>query len=182
MSTQDDKQEENTLTGFIKKYEKLITGIGVFGALTAFFTTMENGAVLVVFSYLLFFLLCLELMTHFPKFTEYYNTGLKTIRLFTFQILLYFLIAILFFYVAYYQPATLALAILISLIATVFYSNQISIPVNAYLNSHQKTGKVVGFLVVLGVSALVFFFFFLILGIILAVLSHFGIITLPTPP
>jgi hypothetical protein len=182
VSTQDDKQEENTLTGFIKEHEKLITVIGVFGALTAFFTNMENGAVLVLFSYLIFFLLCWELMTHFPKFIEYYNMGLKTIRLFAFQFLLSFLIVLLFGYVVYYQPATLAFTILVSVMVAVLYYNQISIPVNAYLDSHQKTGKAIRFLAFVGIFAAIFFFILLILGIIVAVLSYFGIITLPPPP
>jgi hypothetical protein len=182
MSAQSASLEEKTLTGFMKEHEKLITVIGVFGALTAFFTNMENGAVLVLFSYLIFFLLCLELMTHFPKFTEYYNMGLKTIRLFTFQVLLCFLIVILFGYVVYYQPATLVFAILISLMGVTFYSNQISIPVNRYLNSHQKTGKAVRILVNFVIFAALSLAVLLIIGIILFALSYFGIITLPPPP
>jgi hypothetical protein len=182
VSTQDAKQEEKTLSDFIKEHEKLITVIGVFGALTAFFTTMENGSIIVIFSYIIFFLLCLELMTHFPKFPEYFTSGLKTIRLFTFQVLLSILVILFFGYVAYYQPATLAFTILISIFAVLFYYDQISIPVNIYLNKHQKTGKAVGFLAVLGLSLLIFLVFIMILGVILLALSYFGIITLPTPP
>ena len=57
-----------------------------------------------------------------------------------------------------------------------------SMPDNIYLNKHQKTGKAVGFLAVLGLSLLIFLVFIIILGVILLALSYFGIIKLPTPP
>lgn len=178
MSEQKDisLEDKQTLIGFIKDHEKILTSIGVFGALTAFFTTIENGAVLVIFSYLIFLLLCLELTTQFPKFTEYYLQGTKTIKLFIFQMLLYFLMGMLFVYVIYYQPLTIVFVILFSLLVSIFYWGHISVPVNNYLDYHKKTGKVVRFtiggLIIIGLFLLIMIIFVAIVGI----LVYFGVI------
>jgi hypothetical protein len=182
VSTQDDKQEENTLTGFIKEQEKLITGIGIFAALTAFFTSRENGAILVIFSYLIFLLLCVELMTHFPSFRQYFNLGLKSFKLCAFHVLLLCLVVGLCGYVIYYQPVIIALATIIFLIVSIFYSDQIQTQGNTYLDNHHKTGKVVRFLMFVGFAFMFLFLAILAIAVIFQVLSHFGIVTLPTPP
>lgn len=176
------QQEEKTLTDFIVKHKDMLTVIGIFGALTAFFTSRENGAILVIFSYLIFLLLCMELMTHFPSFRQYFNLGLKTFKLCVFHVLLLCLVIGLCGYVIYYQPVIIALATMIFLIVSIFYSDQIQTQGNTYLDNHQKTGKVVRFLTVVGIAFMFLFFVILVIAGIFAVLSHFGIVTLPTPP
>jgi hypothetical protein len=180
VSHQNAGPEEQPLTDFITKHEKIITVIGIFGALTAFFASLKNGAILVIFSYLLFFLLCLELLTHFPNYKEYFSSGLKSIRLFTFEVLTCILILVLFCYVVYYQPVILGLTVIISLFVSLFYLDQISIPVNTYLDIHRKTGRVVRTLVAIGILGLLMFFAILIIALIFGVLNYFGIITLPS--
>lgn len=180
MSQVTRQEDELTLSGFIKEHEKIITVIGIFGALTAFFANLENGVILVTFSYLTFFLLSLELLTHFPTYKGYILAGLKSVRLFTFEILTCILLFVLFCYVVYYQPVTLGLTVIISLFVAMFYIDQISVPLNSYLNAHQKTGRVVRLLAAMGIAMLLFIFVFVVIGLILFTLNYFGVITFPT--
>jgi hypothetical protein len=179
--SRSDSKDGQTLSGFIREHEKIITVIGIFGALTAFFASLENGVILVTISYLIFFLLCLELLTHFPKYKDYFSAGIKSISLFAFEMLSCILVFVLFCYVIYYQPVTLGLTVILSLIISMFYINEISVPLNTFLDTHQKTGKTIRSLAIIGIFGM--FMFLALLGILLifAALDYFGIITMPMP-
>jgi hypothetical protein len=172
-----EKEDTETLEDFIKEHEKILTIIGVFGALTAFFTTVKSGEALIVLSYLIFLLLCFELSTKFPKLSVHENSGMKSIGLFLFQILLYTLMfAILFYVIVTFSVSFFVFAILFALLAMIFYWSAISLPFNNYLGKHKKTSKLLVFvldgLFFVGLCLLIIFIFV----IFFVILVHFGVI------
>ncbi len=99
--------------------------------------------------------------------------------LFTFEILLLLLVFMLFFYVEYYQPVTFFLYILVGLVVVIFYIKELAPTFDSYLETHEKTRVITG----IAIMALLFMFAIIILGIIMAALSYFGIMPpLPKAP
>lgn len=66
-SVQSTKRVKKTLKEFIDDNDKLLTAIGVMGALAALFTTMKNGEYVAFLSFLLLFILDFQLFMLIPK-------------------------------------------------------------------------------------------------------------------
>jgi hypothetical protein len=125
-----------TLSDFIKANNYLLTAMGVFGGLTAFFTKIqpeEIGNLLAFWSFTIFFVLGWELYTKFPKL-ETFNS-----RLVLFQLLLICLSITIFSYLLIvYTAYSLIFG---SLFAGLFSSTIIGVAVD-YLRKHETIGTI----------------------------------------
>lgn len=63
----EQKIQKTTLREFIDKNYNLFTVMGVFAALTAFFTTLKNAEFLVAISFVIFLVLDLQIWVLFPR-------------------------------------------------------------------------------------------------------------------
>lgn len=89
-----------TLDDLIEKKSKIITIIGVFGALTIFSTTLGDFPLITFGSLAIFLILCWEFYKHIPKI-EHPRDFITTLNLFEFLFFFGFLFPI-FGYMAYF--------------------------------------------------------------------------------
>ena len=80
------QKKPETLSDFINKNDKLLATMGVFGALTAFFHTVNAFLSLIIL--FIFLVLSLELFTKFPNWNNWREWNKGAINLFIFRIIL----------------------------------------------------------------------------------------------
>lgn len=175
-----EKDSPKTLESFIEKYEKLLTVMGVFGGLTALFTQIEGGTILVFLTFSIFFLLGMELYAKFPAWKELAKGGEDAIRLFIFRILLTVLVIGIAVYLLYYYSTYSALAVIeIGLLCTIVFGEILSPKIFKWLQKHEKITYFFG-AIITGILGLLFLVGVLILLLVIIwVLSFFGIQLLP---
>jgi hypothetical protein len=102
--------EKLELKDFIEKYYHLITVIGVFGALAAFFVKLEGFEYIAFMPMLIFFVLMWELLDSFPEIEVPFKSSIK---LLIFEFLMIVLLMAVGWYVlvayisVYYKPFAL---------------------------------------------------------------------------
>jgi len=101
-----EEKNDDPLFKFIEKNHNLLTAIGVFGGLTALFTRVTNGEILVFLSFLMFLFLSWELYTRFPKWKK-----IESIKLFIFRILIVVIVIGIVIYLSYYYFAYFILSL-----------------------------------------------------------------------
>jgi hypothetical protein len=94
-----------TLKDFINENDKLFTAIGVMGALGAFFTTIKNGELLSFLSFLLLFILDVQLIMLIPKTRD------SSASLVVFQVFFQIFLAAIGLYIIQQYPKYLILII-----------------------------------------------------------------------
>lgn len=166
---QEQEQKKETLSDFINANDKLLTTMGVFGALTALFTTIENGEILSFLSFFIFLVLGWELFSRFPKWRKWRES---TIKLFIFRILsvvLVFGVAVylLYSYLTYFVLSLLEISLICLLVFGEIIIPKIKNSLENFFQQHETMGNVVAYVLVGLIGLGILFVAFLVLGVIL---------------
>jgi len=170
---QEQEQKKETLSDFINDNDKLLTTMGVFGGLTALFTTIENGEVLSFLSFFIFLVLGWELYTRFPNWREWRES---TIKLFIFRILSLVLVFGVAVYLLYSYLSYFALSLVYIFFICLFVFEGIIIPkIKNFFQQHETLGDVVAYVLAGLIGLCILVAFFVILGLILNLLGFIQI-------
>ena len=165
------EQNDDALFEFIEDNHKLLTVIGVFGGLTALFTGITYGEILVFLSFLMFLLLNWELYSRFPKWEK-----INSIKLLIFRGLsIVFVIGLVFYLFYFYLQYVIFSLFYLTIPFTVWFSGKILPKVRSYVRQHKIKGNIVAWIIISFIMMGIFVVLLVTLAIILIYLglAHF---------